>query len=396
MFRERFEDFPEHPFAQLRALLNGIEPGGAEVAMCLGEPRSPLPQSVGQSIHGAMAEFSKYPVNQGYPELLTAIQQWLERRYGIIRDPATEILALNGTREGLFNTAMALGTSLKAGHRAVVLHPNPGYQVYGVAGLAIGAQTVGVSATRQNGYLPDYCALDPAVLERTTIAYLTSPSNPQGAVAGKNYWRKLFELADKYDFWIFADECYSDIWRDSPPPGALEVAAEQSRWQARLVAFHSLSKRSGVPGLRSGFAVAPEHAMQLMKRLRAYAGSPLPGPIQKASAMLWSDEAHVAQNRSAYQRKYALADNAFKYFKNYQPVDAGMLLWLPVTDGEMAAKTLWTKAGIRTLPGAYLATPDTQGVNPGGGYLRVALVLPDDILGPALQKMAQLLEHFQA
>lgn len=225
VFPERFSNLPEYAFPRLRRLLDAHAPGGEVIHMTIGEPRHPFPGWVSGIIAEHAEGFGRYPPNDGTPELLEAISGWISRRYGVRVDPASRVMALNGTREGLFNAAIALCPEKTArGQVPVVLIPNPFYQVYAVAALAVGAEPVFVPATAETGFLPDYASLAPGILERAEIAYLCSPSNPQGAVASREYWADLLDLAEKHDFRIFADECYSEIYRGAPPPGALQVA----------------------------------------------------------------------------------------------------------------------------------------------------------------------------
>jgi aspartate/methionine/tyrosine aminotransferase len=238
-FPARFADLPEYAFPRLRRLLADVRPGGPEFAMTIGEPRHPLPDMVGRIVAEHSGEFALYPPNDGTPEVRAAIAAWLSRRYGLSLDPDAQVVLLNGTREGLFNAALALSPEAKAGDLPAILMPNPFYQAYGAAALAVGAEPVAVPATEATGFLPDYAALPPALLDRVTLAYVCSPSNPQGAVADADWWRALLDLAERHDFRILADECYSEIWRDTPPPGALETATkvrfdELSRLEASL------------------------------------------------------------------------------------------------------------------------------------------------------------------
>jgi aspartate/methionine/tyrosine aminotransferase len=386
MFPERFSNLPAYAFPRLRALLDVHAPGGEVVHMTIGEPRHAFPDWITQEIAAHAGGFGKYPVNEGIPELLQAAGDWLGRRYGVALDPATRLMALNGTREGLYNAMMALCPEAKRGGRPAVLMPNPFYQVYMVAALSVGAEPVFLNATEDMGYLPDFGSVAPEVLDRVTVAYLCSPSNPQGAVASREYWAQAIALAEKHDFRIFADECYSEIYRDTPPPGVLEVAAEIGADPERIVAFHSLSKRSNVPGLRSGFVAAGPESIRQMRQLRNYAGSPLPMPLQHAAARLWSDEAHVIENRALYARKFDRADEIMAGVPGYAGPRAGFFLWLPVEDGEAAALRLWQETGVRVLPGAYLAQ-EAGGVNPGKGFVRVAMVAPEDETVRALTRL---------
>ena len=373
-YPERFAHLPDYAFPRLRALLDVHAPGGTPVAMTIGEPRHPMPPFLAEVLNGAIAGFARYPNNDGTPDLLEAIAAWIARRYDVTVGP-DRLMALNGTREGLFNAALALCPERKNGQRPVVLTPNPFYQVYAVAALAVGAEPQYVAATAATGHLPDYGALDPELLDRTAIAYVCSPANPQGAVADRDYWRKLLALAEKHDFRIFADECYSEIWRGTPPTGILDVAQEVGADPERLLAFHSLSKRSNLPGLRSGFVAGGVESIRRIRQLRAYSGAPLPEPLQAVAAATWADEAHVEENRALYREKYAIADEILGDLQGYMAPQAGFFLWLPVTDGEAAALKLWRETGVRVLPGAYLAR-DAAGGNPGQGFIRAALVAP--------------------
>ena len=375
MFPERFSNLPAYAFPRLRALLDPHAPGGDVLHMTIGEPKHAFPAWVADVIAEHSAEFNKYPPNEGSPELLQSIATWLQARYGVGVNPAEQIMALNGTREGLYNAAMALCPETLGGKPPVILIPNPFYQVYMVAALSIGAEPVFVPATAESGFLPDYTALPPEVLDRTAIAYLCSPSNPQGAVASRTYWRDLIGLAEKHDFQIFADECYSEIYRDTPPVGGLQMAAEFGADPERVVVFHSLSKRSNLAGLRSGFASAGPRSIAQLKQLRTYSGAPLPLPLQRAATKVWADEAHVIENRALYGEKFEMADEIFAGVSGYNSPEAGFFLWLDVGDGEAAALKLWQDTGVRVLPGAYLSR-DVQGANPGKNYIRVALVAP--------------------
>ena len=374
---QRFSDLPEYAFPRLRRLLHGCAPGGPEISMSIGEPRHPVPALVAETIAAHAGEFGRYPPNEGTPELRTAIADWLALRYGVAVDPETEVVSLNGSREGLFNAALALSPESKGGQRPAILMPNPFYQCYGAAALAVGAEPVPVAATPETGFLPDFAALPGALLDRVTLAYVCSPANPQGAVADAAWWRALIALAERHDFRILADECYSEIYRDAPPAGALQIARDMGADPERVAVFHSLSKRSNLPGLRSGFVAGGPESIARIKLLRAYSGAPLPGPLQAAAARVWADEAHVDENRALYREKYALADAVMGGVQGYRGPEAGFFLWLPVDDGEAAALRLWRETGVRVLPGAYLAQ-GAPGQNPGEGYIRVAMVAAKD------------------
>lgn len=373
VFPERFSNLPEYAFPRLRTLLDGVEPGGDPILMTIGEPRHAFPAWIDKVLADSIQGFAKYPENDGTLALRTAQADWLGQRYGVDVDPATQILVLNGTREGLYNACMALCPEQKNGQQPVVLTPNPFYQVYAVAALSVGAEPMYLPATAATGDLPDFHAVDPAILDRTAIAYICSPANPQGAVASKAYWEALIALAEKHDFKIFADECYSEIYRDDAPMGALQVAQKMGADPERVLIFHSLSKRSNLPGLRSGFCAGGRQTIARLKQLRAYSGAPLPQPLQAVAEAVWRDEDHVLENRSLYQEKYAIADEIFGDVQGYKGPEAGFFLWLPVQDAEQATVKLWQETGVKVLPGSYLAR-EVDGVTPGHDKIRVAMV----------------------
>ncbi|ETA50996.1 aminotransferase class I/II-fold pyridoxal phosphate-dependent enzyme [Ponticoccus alexandrii] len=375
MFPERFSNLPAYAFPRLRALLDSHPAGGPVLHMSIGEPKHPFPDWVGPVMAEHAADFGRYPPNEGTPALRAAICGWLGRRYGVTLDPERQVMALNGTREGLYNAGMALIPETKNGQRPVVLMPNPFYQVYMISAISVGAEPVFVPATAETGHLPDFSSVAPEVLERTAMVYLCSPANPQGVMASADYWADLLALAEKHDFRIAADECYSEVYRDTAPVGALEVAAKMGADPERVLAFHSLSKRSNLPGLRSGFVAGGPESIARMKQLRAYSGAPLPLPVQHVSERLWGDEEHVTASRALYAAKYALADEILGHVPGYMSPQAGMFLWLPVPDGEAATLKLWQETGVRVLPGAYLSKAQPSGT-PGAGYIRVALVAP--------------------
>ena len=376
VYPERFADLPVATWPRLRGLLDNVRPGATPVNMTIGEPQHAFPPFVAEVLMQHIAEFSKYPSNDGTPELLEAIAGWIERRFGA-RLTTDCIMALNGSREGLYNAAMALCPERKNGQTPAVLIPNPFYPVYGMATLSVGAEPVYVPATQETGFLPDFGAVDPAILSRTALVYLCSPSNPQGAVADADYWARLLTLAEQHDFIILSDECYSEVYRETAPVGGLEMVARLGADPERVVVFHSLSKRSNLAGLRSGFCAGGTSAIARIRQIRASAGAPLPGPVQAVSAKVWQDEAHVTASRDLYRAKFDVADEIFGNLPGYHSPPAGFFLWLPVPDGEEAARQLWAEHGVRVLPGSYLGRA-VNGVNPGQGYIRVALVAPQE------------------
>ncbi|CUH78311.1 aminotransferase class I/II-fold pyridoxal phosphate-dependent enzyme [Tropicibacter naphthalenivorans] len=376
MFPERFSNLPAYAFPRLRALLDVHAPGGPVRHMSIGEPKHAFPQWITDIITETAADFGRYPPNEGTPELRAAIAGWLDRRYGVTVDPDTQVMALNGTREGLYNAGMALAAEQKNGQKPVFLMPNPFYQVYMISAISTVSEPVFVPATKDSGHLPDFTALDAATLDRATLCYICSPANPQGVMASADYWQELISLAEKHDFQIMADECYCELYRYEAPAGALEIARKMGAHPERVLTFHSLSKRSNLPGLRSGFVAGGPESIARMKQLRAYAGAPIPLPLQHASEKLWDDEAHVAENRALYAEKYDMADRIFGNVPGYEPPQAGMFLWLPVEDGEAATLRLWQETGVRVLPGEYLSKDVPGTPNPGKGYFRVAIVAP--------------------
>ncbi len=388
-FPERFSNLPDYAFPRLRKLLDPHTPGADPIAMTIGEPRHPMPDFVAPILAASIGDFAVYPPNDGTPDLLDAISGWIARRYGVhlLQD---RLMVLNGTREGLFNAAVAVAPEVKGGKKPAFLIPNPFYQVYTVAAATCGAEPIYVPATAASGHLPDYASLPTEILDRTTVAYLCSPANPQGAVASKAYWADLLALAEKHDFVIFADECYSEIWRSAAPAGILQVAQDVGANPERVFAFHSLSKRSNLPGLRSGFVAGGAQGIAQIRKLRAFAGAPVPLPLQKVSQAAWRDEAHVLANQALYRAKFDAADKIFAGLQGFNLPEGGFFLWLPVEDGEAAALKLWRETGVRVLPGAYLSR-DAMGVNPGTTYIRVALVAPKDEMQRGLIRLRDCL-----
>ena len=372
MIPTRFDLLPTATWPRLRTLLDCHAPGGDVINMTIGEPKHKFPDWVVPALVDASSGFNNYPDNYGTEQLRGSICGFLKRRYRVSMDPDNQVMVLNGTREGLFNAVVAL---CPTGSKIFI--PNPFYQVYTVAAMAVGAQSVYLPASAESGFLPNLDHLTPSELNEASAFFLCSPANPQGVIADVDYWTRLLRLAETYDFKIFADECYSEIYRSAPPPGALEVAAEIGADPERVVAFHSLSKRSNLPGLRSGFVASGSRNISQIKQLRAYAGCPVAGPIQDVSAKVWADEEHVVANRQLYCDKFEASDHIFAGIDAYNSPLAGFFLWLPVEDDQMATLKLWTEKGVRVLPGSYLGQIANE-QNPGSGYVRVALVAPKE------------------
>ncbi|ATI40594.1 aspartate aminotransferase [Pacificitalea manganoxidans] len=391
-FPKRFSELPAYAFPRLRALLAGIEPGGPVIDMTIGEPRHAMPDFVAEVMAAAVPTLAKYPKNEGTEDLLTAISGWIDRRYGVTLGP-DRLMALNGTREGLFNAAIALCPETVNGQQPAILMPNPFYQVYAVAALTAGAEPIYVPATAETGFLPDFASIPAETLDRTAIVYLCSPANPQGAVASRDYWRDLLALAERHDFRIFSDDCYSEIWRDTPPPGGLEMAQETGADPERVVVFNSLSKRSNLPGLRAGFVAAGPQSMQRLRQLRAYSGAPLATPLQAVAARAWADEAHVQDSLALYHRKFALAEEVLGGMPGYAAPEAGFFLWIGTSgrDAEDLASRLWRETGVKVLPGNYFSR-SVNGTDPGAGYLRAAMVAHEDDLREGLMRLRSCME----
>jgi N-succinyldiaminopimelate aminotransferase len=393
MLNPRLDLLTDYPFQRLAALLEGPA-GGEPLVMSIGEPQHQPPAFVAEILASQVAGWGKYPPMSGTPDFRAAAAAWLVRRFALPADsvdPDRHLLPLAGTREGLFQIAQLACGEEKGGRRPVVLLPNPFYQVYAGATLLAGAEPVFLPAVRDNGFLPDLSAVDPAVLARTALAYLCNPGNPQGAVAPRQALEQALVLARRHDFVLAVDECYSEIYDQAPPPSALEAAVTLGDGWRNLVVFHSLSKRSSAPGLRSGFVAGDPAVIAALTRMRSYGGAAVPLPILAASAALWRDEAHVEANRTLYRAKFDLADRLLGANPGYYRPAGGFFLWLAVGDGEQAARRLWREAGIRVLPGAYLARPGTDGVNPGAAYIRVALVHDLATTERALAHMAAVL-----
>lgn len=359
---------PSSPFTRLRALLDDTPPGKKPVSLALGEPQHAPPAFVWQALAAAQADYHRYPPIAGSEVWQAAARNWLGRQFRLKAD-GLPVLPLNGTREGLF-----LATQLvPAKTDGLIALPDPFYQVYAAAAQAVGATPHYLPATKTTGFLPDLQALTPGVLSRLRALYLCTPANPQGAVASSAYLRQALDLAVAHDFILLVDECYGEIYDKTPPPSMLQVMAEGAHEQPPVLVFHSLSKRSNLPGLRSGLVTGGDRLMQDFAALRQVAGPQCPLPAQAAAALAWDDDAHVEENRALYRAKFDAAEKILAgHFDFYRPA-AGFFLWLNVGDGEKAAAKLWREEGLRVLPGAYLAGGDASLARP---YIRVALVAP--------------------
>lgn len=368
------------PFDALRALLNPLSPAQnmEQQTLTIGEPQHKPPQLMIDALRANEHLYGKYPPAGGTPELRGAITSWLNRRFhlpGGMVEADSHIAPVNGTKEALYMIAEVI--TERAGHnqpKPAILLPTPYYHVYHAAAVMAGADAVFMPATKETGFFPDLKTLDAELLDRTSAFYLCSPANPQGTCASKEYLREALRLARQHDFILVMDECYAEIYDKVPPTGILEICAEEGSSLDHVLSFHSLSKRSSAAGLRSGFCVGQEEIIKIFLNLRNFAGAASPLPVCAAAAALWTDDAHVEENRVLYREKFEIAERLLAdKFEFYRP-EAGFFLWLNVGNGVEATKRLWTHAALRVLPGNFLSITDKNGINPGDEYIRVALV----------------------
>ena len=375
------ETLQPYPFERLAQLNSGVKPPQSlkPILLSIGEPKHPTPIIIRDALVDNLSGLSQYPATKGIPELRQTISAWLERRFklkpGSI-DPDRHVLPCNGTREALFSLAQAVVDPHK---NAKVLMPNPFYQIYEGAALLAGATPVFLNATRTTGYLPDLRAVPDHVWEECQLIYICSPSNPSGAVMAHESMAHLIQLSERFNFVIASDECYSEIYSDegSPPPGLLEVAqAEGVHDFRRMVVFHSLSKRSNAPGLRSGFVAGDAELLKKFLLYRTYHGAALSVPVQKASIAAWQDESHVIENRALYRQKFSAVCDILNGVLDFTIPEAGFYLWPQVPgDDQTFARSLLAATHVTVLPGSFLSR-ETQEINPGAGHVRMALVAP--------------------
>lgn len=392
----------DYPFQRLARLLDGVPAaeGMEPIMMQIGEPQLPQPGLVAEEVARNAHLWNRYPPVQGSDDFRRSAAGWLTRRYGLpagMVDPAKHLIAGCGTRELLYQTAVIAvppADGANGGERPAVLMPNPMYHVYYGAAVLAGAEPVPVSATAETGFLPHYAALDPELLARTALAYLCTPGNPQGAVASLEQLQDLIRLAREYDFLLALDECYSEIWRGSPPSGGLQACAAMGGDMTNLLVFHSLSKRSNAPGLRAGFVAGDEEAVARLLRMRSYGGAQVPGPVQAAAAALWRDETHVEENRAHYDRLFEMARRILGNRAGFHDAPGGFFLWLDVGDGEAAAVKAWRHGAVKVMPGGYMSRRDpATGDNPGDRYIRIALVHDAETAEAGLTRLAAALEQ---
>lgn len=369
-----------YPFQKLRDLFRGVTPNPdySPINLSIGEPKHATPDFIRRALAENLDGLANYPTTQGSDALRQAIGSWIERRYGIPPlNPNTQILPLNGSREGLFAFAQAVIDTSKP--NPVIICPNPFYQIYEGAALLAGATPYFLNTTPENGYAMDFSSVPEEIWRRTQLVFACSPGNPTGKVMDIEEWSRLFDLSDKYGFIIASDECYSELHPDEhvPPLGALQVAHQLGGEDyGRLVVFNSLSKRSNVPGMRSGFVAGCESILEKFLLYRTYHGCAMNPAVQAASAAAWNDETHVEENRRLYREKFATVTPLLQQALKVEEPDASFYLWAqtPISDTEFA-KALYRDYNVTLLPGSFLAR-EAHGLNPGTNFVRIALVAP--------------------
>lgn len=365
-----------YPFEKLRALFAGVtpNPGLKEIKLSIGEPQHATPAFIMEALAGSLKGLASYPTTLGIPALRQAIAAWAQRRYALELDPETEILPVNGSREALFSFAQTVIDGSRPA--PLVVSPNPFYQIYEGAAYLAGAEPRFLNTLPENGFAFDLESLTPEEWARVQLFYVCSPGNPTGKVLSLEDWKTLFALSDKYGFIIASDECYSEIYFDeaNPPLGGLQAAKLLGRGMERLVMFSSLSKRSNVPGMRSGFVAGDRELLKKFLLYRTYHGCAMAPPVQTASVAAWNDEAHVLDNRRQYREKFAAVTPLVAEVLDTGMPDASFYLWArtPVPDTDFA-RALLEAYNVVVLPGSFLAR-ESRGVNPGAGFVRIALV----------------------
>ncbi|MFM7703902.1 MAG: succinyldiaminopimelate transaminase [Rubrivivax sp.] len=396
------ERLQPYPFERLRELTAPIRPPAhlRPISLGIGEPRHPTPGFIEDALVAALPGLSVYPATAGEPALREAAAAWVQRRYGVTLDPATQLLPVNGSREALFALAQTVIDASRPG--ATVVCPNPFYQIYEGAALLAGAAPAFANSDPARNFASRWEDIDEATWARTQLLFVCSPGNPTGAVLPLQEWRQLFELSARHGFVIASDECYSEIhFRDEPPLGALQAARALGLADfERLVVFTSLSKRSNVPGLRSGFVAGDARVLRQFLLYRTYHGSAMSPVVQRASIAAWGDEAHVVANRELYRRKFELVTPMLAQVMDVRLPDAGFYLWCAVPpdarggpgDDVAAALALLAQYNVAVLPGSFLARP-AHGHNPGAGRLRLALVAGVD---ECVEAASRIVAHFRA
>jgi N-succinyldiaminopimelate aminotransferase len=388
-----------YPFERLKALTRGITPNAAfsPIGLGIGEPRHATPELVTRALIDALPGLARYPATAGEPTLRDACAQWVQRRYGVTLDPLRQVLPVNGSREALFAIAQTLIDPTRPG--ATVVCPNPFYQIYEGAALLAGALVAFANSDPHRNFAADWSQIDTATWARTQLIYVCSPGNPTGAVMPLAEWRMLFELSDRHGFVIASDECYSEIYfGDEAPLGALEAAHKLGRNAlTNLIAFTSLSKRSNVPGMRSGFVAGDAALLKQFLLYRTYHGSAMSPPVQRASIAAWNDEAHVVANRALYRTKFGKVAPLLAEVLDVALPDAGFYLWagVPGDDDVAFALRLLAQYNVAVLPGSLLAR-EAHGANPGAGRIRLALVAGVDECLEAAQRIVACVKSHES
>jgi N-succinyldiaminopimelate aminotransferase len=373
----RLNQLQPYPFQKLRELFAGVAPDPAlsAINLSIGEPKHATPAFIKEALTANLQGLANYPATLGSDDLRLSIADWSRARYGVELDPATQILPVNGSREALFAFAQAIVDPTK--HVKRVVSPNPFYQIYEGAALLAGAKPFFLNTLPENGFRMDFASAPEDLWTDTHLIYVCSPGNPTGKVMSLDDWREIFELADRHGFVIAADECYSEIYFEEghPPLGALTAAKQLGRGQTGLVVFNSLSKRSNVPGLRSGFVAGDAELIKQFLLYRTYHGSAMNPAAQAASAAAWRDEGHVRDNRRQYREKCAAVMPLLNDVLTFDAPDAAFYLWAKIPDGDDTefARELYRQQHVTVLPGSFLAR-EAKGVNPGRGFIRIALV----------------------
>ena len=391
----RLQSLQSYPFEKLRKLFADVVPNAAlaHISLGIGEPRHPTPELIKRALSESLAKLAAYPPTAGGDSLRQAIAEWLARRYRLRSiDWKTEVLPVNGSREALFAFAQAVVDPARGD--AVVVCPNPFYQIYEGAALLAGARPHYVNTTSERGFAADYGSVPEDVWRRTQLLYVCSPGNPTGKVLGLAEWKDILARADRHGFVVASDECYSEIYFDdaAPPLGALQAATELGRGFERLVMFSSLSKRSNVPGMRSGFVAGDTALLKAFLLYRTYHGGAMNPAVQDASAAAWRDEAHVRENRRKYVEKFSRVAPLIQTALDVERPEAGFYLWAPtpVADTEYARR-LYAEQHVTVLPGSFLAR-ESNGINPGAHYVRMALVAEIDECLEAVRRIIEFTE----
>ncbi|MDM0103661.1 succinyldiaminopimelate transaminase [Variovorax sp. J22R24] len=389
-----------YPFERLRQLFAGVTPNPefAPISLGIGEPKHPTPAFIKETLSNSLGALAVYPATAGELKLRESFTGWLQRRYDLALDPATQVLPVNGSREALFALAQTVIDSSKS-PAPVVLSPNPFYQIYEGAAFLSGAEPYYVPSVAARNFAVDWDSVPAEVWARTQLVFVCSPGNPTGAVMPLDEWQKLFALSDRHGFVIAADECYSEIYfRDEPPLGGLEAAAKLGRSDFRnLIALTSLSKRSNVPGLRSGFVAGDSAIIKSFLLYRTYHGSAMSGTVAAASIAAWNDETHVIENRAQYRAKFAAVTPLLESVLDVRLPDASFYLWAGVPaswkgDDQGFARALYAQYNVTVLPGSYLAR-DVAGANPGRGRIRMALVADTAECTEAAQRIVNFIQN---